>query len=185
MVNWDKKFAASPYDSAGMPLGAVTADMDVKEDVAKTTVHDVYEAPLPLFSDDDPVFQPELKRTKYNPALNNTAIQVEGHRIHKAHADDIGTGIVTQVHTVDLEDPAEARKAIVEDSVAKGIEVPKLPDVAKKDDVNQVLSGKTNTVDVTDSQKKDITEEVKVQRDTPKEQRANEDDDFLKKLDNV
>jgi len=71
-----KKFKGSPYDSSGMPLAANKVDMDKKEDVAKATVHDKYVAPRPLFTDSDPDFQPEPKRTKVDPAKFNSAIEL-------------------------------------------------------------------------------------------------------------
>lgn len=147
-----KKFKDSPYDAAGMPLGCETVDYDKKEDVAKSTVKDKVVEPV-TFNDveyDHSVSEAEWqKRTKFNPALNNTAIQFPGHRIHKKHEEDLATGI-TEItdppRKVDLEDPAEGRKELVVDALEKGHkEVSKMPDVAKKEDVDAVINDEHNT----------------------------------------
>lgn len=141
MVNFDRKFKGSPYDTAGMPLGAETVDYDKKDDVAQSTVKDKYIEPLPLFSDSDEFQEKHIKRRKYNEALNNTAIQLPGHKVHKDHEDDLGTGIpelTDPPKRVDLGDTNEKREAIVEDSEKKDIAVPELPKVAKEEEVKDV-----------------------------------------------
>ena len=110
-------YRESPYDASGMPLRAETVDYDQKKDVAEHTVKDKYVEPLPLFSKDD-YTEPKIKRTHFNPALNNTAIQFPGHRIHKAHEEDLGTGIPElsdEPKKVDLDDPKEHEKLAQED----------------------------------------------------------------------
>lgn len=108
----------SPYDASGMPLATETVDYDKKEDVAKLTVKDKYVEPLPLFSDDDDFHEKEIERRKFNPALNNTAIEVPGHKVPKGHKDDVGTGIpelTDQPKEVDLDDPAKVEELAKED----------------------------------------------------------------------
>lgn len=108
----------SAYDASGMPLDTEYVDYDKKDDVAKASVKDKYVAPLPLFSDDDEYEEPKLKRTHFNPALNNTAIQFPGHRIHKAHEKDLGHGIPEHddmPKEVDMDDPEAVEKLAKED----------------------------------------------------------------------
>lgn len=119
MVNWDKKFEKSPYDSAGMPLGAETVDYDKKDDVAQSMVKDKYVEPIPLFSDDDEFQEKHITRRQYNEALNNTAIQLPGHKIHEAHKEDIGKGIPELQPDapikLDMDDPETHEKLAEED----------------------------------------------------------------------
>lgn len=118
MVDFEKKWKNSPYDTAGMPLGAETVDYDKKDDVAQATVKDRYVEPRPLFSDEDEFEEKKIERTKYNPVLNNTAIQTPGHAIYKKHEEDIAGGltdITDPPAKVDLDDPEEHEKIAKED----------------------------------------------------------------------
>lgn len=156
----------SAYDASGMPLGAEQIDYDVKEDVAKATVKDKYQPPLPLFSDKDDFEEPEIKRTKFNPALNNTAIQFPGHRIHKAHKEDLGHGIPEHDDMpkfVDLDDPKSVEEMVKED--------PKESNKAKLESDKLDHSDK--------SEKKDE------KKDENKDENKDDGDDFLKALKNA
>lgn len=83
----------SPYDAAGMPLGAETIDYDNKEDVAQHTVKDKVIEPVNLNDASASYTEPKLKnRTPVNPANFNSAIEVPGH-IRPTKAQDIGEGI--------------------------------------------------------------------------------------------
>lgn len=107
----------SPYDASGMPLGAETVDYDNKDEVAKHMVKDKYEAPLPAFSDDDDFHEKKLDRPKYNPVLNNTAIQTPGHKVYKKHEEDLGEGLPeTNPDQRDLDDPKEVETLAKEDA---------------------------------------------------------------------
>lgn len=139
-----KKFKGSPYDASGMPLGCETVDNDKKEDVAAKTVKSKVVEPVNVadIDFDHSVTEADWqKRTKYNPVLNNTAIQTPGHAVYKKHADDLGVGITElkdPPKKVDLGNEDDKRKAIVEDSEEKGIAVPELPKVAKKEEVKDI-----------------------------------------------
>lgn len=179
----------SPYDASGMPLGATYVDYDDKGDVAQASVKDkpVTDYSLSLAEATAEYEEPKIKRTEPNPADFNSAIEVKGHK-HPTREDHIGIGIPEikdMPKQVDIEDPFNAREAIVEDSIAKGFkDVPKLPDVAKQEDVDNVLKGESNTANVSDDKKDAIKEEVKVNPDTPKKDDT-DDDDFQKALKNV
>lgn len=136
-------YRESPYDASGMPLGAETVDYDDKKAVAEHTVKDKYIEPLPLFSDDDDFHESKIEKKKFNPALNNTAIQFPGHRIHKKHEEDLGTGIpeVTdeEPDKLDLDDPKEHEKLAKEDPKETNktkLESDKVAHSDKKDDTD-------------------------------------------------
>lgn len=189
MVDLNKRWKNSPYDEHGMPLGAEYVDYDNKDDVAQATVKD-----KPITNYDDTLAaateeyeEPKIDRKEPNPADFNSAIEVKGHK-HPTREDHIGIGIpelVDMPKQVDLEDPANAKEAIVEDSLAKGFkDVPKLPETAKKEEVDAVVNGENNTDGVSDKQREAAKKDADVKPDTPKDD-PDEDSDFEKALKNV
>jgi hypothetical protein len=110
----------SPYDASGMPLGAETVDYDNQAEVAQHTVKDKY-VEQPSIADvpfDESVTQAKWqKRTKFNPVLNNTAIQTPGHKVYKKHEDDLGEGLPeSDPDQRDLDNPEEVEKLAKEDA---------------------------------------------------------------------
>jgi len=115
----------SPYDASGMPLGAETVDYDNKDEVAKHTVKDKAPEFVSLADQDFDHSVAEhdwQKRTTFNEALNNTAIQFPGHRVHKKYADHLGTGL------------PEPKLAIAEDDAAREAAKEEPKEKPKEDD---------------------------------------------------
>lgn len=145
----------SPYDASGMPLGAETVDYDDKDAVAQHMVKDKY-VPQPGIADiefDESVTQADWqKRTKFNPVLNNTAIQTPGHKVYKKHEEDLGEGL-PEVHPDqrDLDDPKEVEDLAKED--------------AKETNKSKVKSDKIVHEDKKDNKDDDDTDFLKALKD--------------------
>lgn len=138
----------SNYDEGGMPLGTDTADYDNAEERRMHQVKDKYVEPTTVFDMD---YQPKnLPRAFVGTDKEGRPLYPHGKKgFNSAISEEVGTP--DQVHTVDIEDPAERRKLLVQEAEDKGFaETPELPKVEEKetvDDIKQDIKDDKDTDD--------------------------------------
>lgn len=148
----------SNYDEGGMPLGTTTADYDNADEVRMNQVTSTYKEPIPL---NDPEYQP-TQFTKKETGLDRNKGLPHGQKGFNSAMVD-GVGFPEQVAVVDIEDPEEKRKLLVQEAEDKDFgSTPELPKVEKQETVDEV--------------KKEI------ESDKKDEEKSDKDDDFEKAL---